>query len=113
MSSLWRTQRIRFPMYAPDGFGRDYYIKFNNGGYWEDQFHIRKKPDYERYRYNNYHTLFHHPAPVKFNPSGHGRETYIINAGGLYHDQKSLCSYKLADLARLVSEFAKYLEEEK
>lgn len=100
MSSLWRTQRIRFPQYVPDGLGRDYYIRYTNGGYWEDQFHINKKPDYERNRYNNYHTLFHQAAPVKYFADGHGRETYIINSDGLRREQKSLNSFQLTDFLR-------------
>lgn len=100
MANLWRTQRPRFPQYVSDGNGRDYYIKFNNAGYWEDQFKIQKKPDYEYPKYNNYHTLFHQAAPVKYIPTGNGRETYIINAVGQYHDKKPLASYKLDDFLR-------------
>ena len=100
MANLWRTQRPRFPQYISDGNGRDYYIKFNNAGYWGDQFIIQKKPDYEYPKFNNYHSLFHQAAPFKYIPTGNGRETYIINAGGLYHDQKPLSSYKLDDFLR-------------
>lgn len=43
MANLWRTQRPRIPQYASDGSGRDYYIKYNNGGLWEeDHFKIIK-----------------------------------------------------------------------
>ena len=45
MASLWRTQRPRFPHYISDGNGRDYYIKYNNAGYWEGQVKIYKKPE--------------------------------------------------------------------
>ena len=99
-SSLWRTQRPRFPQYIPDGFGRDYYIKFDNGGYWATQFSLRKKPDYERPLYSNFHTLFHQAAPFKYWGNGHGRETYILKTNGLFHDQKPLCAYKLTDFLR-------------
>ena len=99
-SSLWRTQRPRFPLYIPDGRGRDYYIKFDNGGYWSTQFNIKKKPDYERSFYSNFHTLFHQAAPFKYWGNGHGRETYILQANGLFHDQKPLCAYKLTDFLR-------------
>jgi len=99
-SSLWRTQRPRFPQYIPDGFGRDYYIKFDNGGYWATQFSLRKKPDYERPLYSNFHTLFHQAAPFKYWGNGHGRETYILQTNGLFHDQKPLCAYKLTDFLR-------------
>lgn len=100
MASLWRTQRPRFPKYISDGNGRDYYIKFNNAGYWEGQFKVFKKPDYEYPKYSNYHSLFHQTAPFKYYASGNGRETYIINSGGLYHDQRPLASYKLDDFLR-------------
>lgn len=100
MSSLWRTERPRFPLYSPDGRGRDYYIKFDNGGYWAEQFQLRKIPDYERPRYSNFHTLFHQAAPFKYWGNGHGRETYILQTNGLFHDQKPLCAYKLSDFLR-------------
>ena len=100
MSSLWRTERPRFPLYAPDGRGRDYYIKFDNGGYWAEQFQLKKVPDYERPRYSNFHTLFHQAAPFKYWGNGHGRETYILQANGLFHEQKPLCAYKLSDFLR-------------
>jgi len=100
MASLWRTQRPRFPHYISDGNGRDYYIKYNNAGYWENQFKIFKKPDYEYPKYSNYHTLFHQAAPFKYYANGNGRETYILNSGGLYHEQRPLASYKLDDFLR-------------
>ena len=101
MASLWRTQRPRIPLYASDGSGRDYYIKYDNGGIWEkEKFKILKKPDYEYPKYSNYHTLFHQAAPVKYIPTGAGRETYIINSMGLYHDQRPLASYHLGEFLR-------------
>ena len=108
MSSLWRTERPRFPMYSPDGRGRDYYIKFDNGGYWADQFRLKKNPDYERPRYNNFHTLYHQAAPFKYWGNGHGRETYIIKGEGFFHGQKPLCSYKLIDFLRNEGESSLY-----
>jgi len=99
-SCLWRTERPRFPLYSPDGRGRDYYIKFDNGGYWAEQFRLKKKNDYERPHYKSFHTLFHQAAPFKYWGDGHGRETYILKSNGLFHDQKSLCSYKLTDFLR-------------
>jgi hypothetical protein len=100
MASLWRTQRPRFPHYISDVNGRDYYIKYNNAGYWEGQVKIYKKPDYEYPKYSNYHTLFHQAAPLKYYATGNGRETYILNHGGLYHEQRPLASYKLGDFIR-------------
>ena len=99
-TSLYRTARPRFPQYASDGRGRDYYIKYDNGGYWADQFQLKKVPDYERPRYSNFHTLFHQAAPFKYYGNGAGRENYILQKHGFYHDQKPLCSYKLTDFLR-------------
>ena len=100
MANLWRTQRPRFPLYQSDGFGRDYYIKYTNGGYWENQFFLRKKPDYERNRYNNFHSLYHLAAPVKYFANGSGRENYILQFNGFQRDQKPLYSYQLTDFLR-------------
>ena len=100
MANLWRTQRPRFHLYQSDGFGRDYYIKYTNAGYWEDQFILTKKPDYERPRYRNFHTLYHLAAPVKYFGDGSGRENYILKCNGFHHDQKPLCSYELTDFLR-------------
>lgn len=100
MANLWRTQRPRFPLYQSDGFGRDYYIKYTNGGFWDDQFILTKKPDYVRSKYNNFHSLFHMAAPFKYWGDGSGRENYILKCNGLYHDQKPLCSYQLTDFLR-------------
>ncbi len=100
MANLWRTERPRFPLYQSDGLGRDYYIKYTNGGYWENQFVLTKKPDYERPRYNNFHSLYHMAAPFKYWGNGSGRENYILKCNGFHHDQKPLCSYQLTDFLR-------------
>ena len=100
MANLWRTQRPRFPLYESDGFGRDYYIKYTNGGYWENQFHLIKKPDFERPRYKNFHSLYHLASPVNYWGDGSGRENYILKCNGFHHDQKPLCSYQLTDFLR-------------
>ena len=101
MANLWRTQRPRIPLYGSDGSGRDYYIKYDNGGIWENEkYKIMRKPDYEYPKYSNYHTLFHQAAPVKFIPTGAGRETYIINSMGLCHDERPLASYHLGEFLR-------------
>ena len=100
MANLWRTQRPRLPLYQSDGFGRDYYIKVTNGGFWENESIPQKKPDYVRSKYNNFHTLFHLAAPFKYWGDGSGRENYILKCNGFIHDQKPLCSYVLTDFLR-------------
>ena len=98
--SLWRTARPRFAVYTPDGRGRDRYISYNNGGYWESQFRVTTKQEFERPKYTNFHTLYHFAAPFKYYPEGNGRESYIIGTNGLRHDFKPLCTYKLIDFLR-------------
>lgn len=66
----------------------------------ENQFFLRKKPDYERPKYNNFHSLYHLAAPVKYNANGSGRENYILQFNGFHHDQKPLFSYQLTDFLR-------------
>ena len=100
MANLWRTQRPRLPLYQSDGFGRDYYIKVTNGGFWENESIPQKKPDYIRSKYNNFHSLYHMAAPFKYWGDGSGRENYILKCNGFIHDQKPLCSYELTDFLR-------------
>ena len=100
MANLWRTQRPRLPLYQSDGLGRDFYIKINNGGFWENQNILAKKPDYVRSKYSNFHSLFHMAAPFKYWGDGSGRENYILKCNGFIHDQKPLCSYLLTDFLR-------------
>ena len=100
MANLWRTQRPRLPLYQSDGFGRDFYIKCTNGGFWEGQYVLSKKPDYIRHKYSNFHSLFHLAAPFKYWGDGSGRENYILKCNGFIHDQKPLCSYELTDFLR-------------
>lgn len=33
---LHRTNRSSFTLYSTDGLGRDTYISYNNGGFWQD-----------------------------------------------------------------------------
>lgn len=99
--SLWRTSRPRFNLYSPDGLGRDYYIGYNNGGFWQSkEFSITKKPKYETPKNNNYHSLFHLAAPFKYRSDGSGRDSYVIRSEGLSRDHKSLNSYHLIDFLR-------------
>ena len=99
MASLWRTQRPRFTLYQSDGLGRDYYIKYTNGGFWENQFVISKKPDYIRNKYNNFHSLFHMAAPFKYIIQM-VLDCYVLRDPGLTREQKPLISYHLSDFLR-------------
>lgn len=98
--SLWRTSRPLFPLYPPDGKGRDKYIIYNNGGAWNNIGAGSLKHDYERPKYKNFHSLFHLAAPFKYHAEGNGREAYIIGSNGLTRDTKALSQYKLSDFLR-------------
>ena len=101
MSSLYRTARLRFALYSSDGLGRDRYISFNNGGFWDtNEYKISPKPNYEYPKYKNFHTLFHMAAPFKYYSDGSGRDSYVLRYPGLRRDQKPLISYHLSDFLR-------------
>ena len=98
--TLWRTERPRFQLYMSDGYGRDRYIGYNNGGFWKNnEYTIQKKPDLDYARYTNFHTLFHQASPFKYYSDGTGRDQYVF-ANGLSHDDKPLASFRLTDFLR-------------
>ena len=99
-SALWRTSRLRYVIYSPDGRGRDRYISFNNGGFWKNTINYAPKVEYEKSKYQNFHSLHHDTAPFKYHCDGRGRDWYIAADTGLSHDQKPLCGYSLTDFLR-------------
>ena len=101
MSNLWRTKKNRMPIYIADGSGRDFYVKYNNAGYWKENYKVQQKTEYDYPKYNNYHTLYHIPAPVKYFAAGDGRDSYIINSTGMIRDSKPLASYGLNNFLRV------------
>ena len=92
---LFRSQ------YTPNGLGRDYYITYNNAGLWENIRPIEHAPDYERVKYNNFHSLRHRTAPVKYFADGNGRDNYILQSKGMLNDEKPMSSFQLTDFLRL------------
>jgi hypothetical protein len=57
-ASLNRTFSPKMTMYSSDGFGRDNYIKYDNGGYWKDNCHtIFKVNKYDVNKYSNFPSL--------------------------------------------------------
>jgi hypothetical protein len=44
--------------YPPDGYGRDKYIHYDNGGFWKDNYQgISVVDKYDVPKYRNYHSL--------------------------------------------------------
>lgn len=83
--SLGRTLKTNLPFYSCDGFGRDTYIGFNNGGIWKENISkVKLKPEYEIPKYSSFHSLRHAPAPKKYFSDGSGRDSYVVyDEGGL------------------------------
>lgn len=73
----------KFNMYQSDGFGRDSYIKFDNGGFrsaWDNKFRIIHTNQCELIKPAKLHAKF----PV-YKSNGYGRDSYIYEeCGGFY-----------------------------
>ena len=109
LSGLKRTLKTRYVPYPPDGSGRDRYIAYNNGGFFNKNNTFNSNQNNKQTG-----TAFDTKIDYKFlvSPSvkvpsfhyhgdGTGRDSYIMsNGGGLFYDSKSLSSYKLIDFLR-------------
>ncbi len=94
----------RMVLYSPDGNGRDTYINYNNGGFWEKGKLYNHKDQHIKVTANRYHYKFipkHIAPPFKYNSDGSGRDSYVIwESGGLKKDHKPLNQYHLKDFLR-------------
>lgn len=81
--SLGRTVHYNnFTFYSTDGFGRDGYISYNNGGYWKDNLKsIIAKPKYSL-NSKPVQSLGKLPPPVRYHSDGTGRDSYVIDREG-------------------------------
>ena len=105
MNTLYRTSHTNYSRYAEDGFGRDRYISFNNGGFLK----TKSPSNNSKNTGTSFNTKieYRYKSPSVKCPSfhyhsdGNGRDSYIlVNGGGLYYQSKPLCSYKLTDFLR-------------
>lgn len=106
LSTLYRTTRANYSRYAEDGYGRDRYIAYNNGGFLKGK---TCSPDDGKTTGTNFQTKieYRYKSPsikcpnFKYHSDGNGRDSYImVNGGGLFYDSKPLCSYRLTDFLR-------------
>lgn len=77
----------KFNMYQSDGFGRDSYIKFDNGGFrsaWDNKFRIIQTNQCELIKPAKLHAKF----PV-YKSNGYGRDSYIYEECGGFYKEKS------------------------
>jgi len=103
VSSLYRTFRPNFKSYYSNGDGRDNYIQYNNGGFWN----INPNPASYYMTQKNYHPHKFHSfssirtPPFKYRSDGNGRDSYIIsNNGGLSYNNLPLKNCKLENYLR-------------
>jgi hypothetical protein len=109
VSSLYRTFRPNFKSYHSNGDGRDNYIQYNNGGFWNinpnpPSFDISHK---NIHFHKNYSSSIRTP-PFKYRSNGNGRDSYIIyNNGGLSYNNLPLKNCKLEKYLRTDYNFYK------
>ena len=83
--SIGRTIKTGFVFYLTDGFGRDGYISYNNGGFWKDGLKMPSlTPKFGRPINKRFFSLNRQPAPFKYHSDGSGRDSYVVHdSGGL------------------------------
>jgi hypothetical protein len=88
MKGLNRTFAGRISSYSPDGFGRDSYISYNNGGSF-------KVPSSVRRVITSVDRTANSPTKIKakiikYTSDGSGRDSYVhCNAGGLVNSSEA------------------------
>jgi hypothetical protein len=106
MTSLASTSRQRFfspkyTQYSADGFGRDTYIGYNNGGFLDKLSKLKAKDNFETFSINRHFNTKRNVAPFKYRSDGSGRDNYVLHEhAGLERDYKGLKSYHLKDFLR-------------
>lgn len=91
----------KYVNYYNDGFGRDTYVKLDNGGFLNKICKIKSVDKYDHNSINRYYNTKRNVAPFKYRSDGSGRDNYVLNEhGGLERDQKSLKNYHLKDFLR-------------
>lgn len=109
LKNLYRTLKTKHVPYFTDGTGRDRYIGYNNGGFFNPRSYNSVDPKVARTTgttlYTSLNNITRNPsikAPnFKYHSDGNGRDQYIVvNGGGLFYETKPLNLYKLTDFLR-------------
>jgi hypothetical protein len=91
----------KYVNYYNDGFGRDTYVKLDNGGFLSKICKVKSVDKYELNSINRYYNTKRNVAPFKYRSDGTGRDNYVLHEhGGLERDQKPLKNYHLKDFLR-------------
>ena len=82
-----RTVKTNIILYPTDGTGRDYYISYNNAGFWKDNVkRIIPKEKHVSKPFANFHSLRRIPPTWKYHADGTGRDGYVLHDyGGFIH----------------------------
>jgi hypothetical protein len=68
----------KYTHYLPDGFGRDSYIKCNNGGLLKNTQVGIKKETFNTPRHIHMYSLKKEASAVKYRSDGSGRDSYVM-----------------------------------
>jgi hypothetical protein len=91
----------KYTTYGPDGFGRDNYITYNNGGLFDKLNKIKLEEKFNIPSSIRYFNMKRNLAPFKYRSDGTGRDTYVLHEhAGLEKDHKSMKTYHLKDFLR-------------
>ncbi len=92
-SSIDRTYHPKYVTYYGDGFGRDGYVVFTNGGLEQTRtYKGASKPSFDTgtcLAAPHREAPHKEASPVDYIPDGSGRDTYIIRAYGFKRNYKS------------------------
>ncbi len=99
---------MKYVPYFTDGYGRDRYIAYDNGGFFSKNNNgiIRGNGRRTGTSFDTKLAYKYKSPSVKtpnfhYHSDGNGRDMYImINGGGLYYDSKPLNSFRLTDFLR-------------
>jgi hypothetical protein len=91
----------KYVNYYNDGFGRDTYVKLDNGGFLNKIVKVKSIEKFDVNIINRYINTKKNVAPFKYRSDGTGRDNYVLHEhGGLERDQKSLKNFQLKDFLR-------------
>lgn len=103
-SSLANKPSAPIPKYIrffSDGFGRDTYITYNNGGFLGKLDKVKSADKYNVVSNIRYFNTKKNIAPLKYRSDGTGRDNYILfESGGLEKDHRPLKTYELKTFLR-------------
>ena len=99
--NLNRSAKNNIAIYQTDGFGRDSYILFNNGGFWKNR-PIKLCNIYKPIKkLILFHSIFRQPPPFNYINDGTGRDSYVKeHNGGLIRDFEPLAKQSLQTFLR-------------